>query len=319
VLLLSVAMLARLSYLVASPASLSVCFQQSTTQSPPAASTIESGVTIESSYIVPGQSVVFHLPAGAKKVVAYGGRFGKGLDVTKETNLTDEPVKTTTYGFDIFDQAVPAKGSKKRAPSPKASKHFQVTAEVYSGKFPPLSTYNDTRGWHIDTIAGWNAYPSQLPDPANNALIYLEQQEDGPERMAVAILPVTMTNTELMKKVMTETPSQYDVLKVIDQKETTQCGVPATWLNFQGIDPSLKDIPTRSMVMTFVKDGKGYVISGRTRASQFKERERLIRCLMRSFSFTPIPPKPADIEKAKKEKEEAAKKKPAPEGTGGKH
>lgn len=323
-LLLPVAALLRMTCLAPALVELQANTQQTTTttQTPPSnPAAVEDRVTIESSYIIPGQSVVFHFPPGAKKVVAYGGRFGKGLDVTKEKNLTDEPLKTTDYGFDIFNQAKPEKGGKAKTQEPKPSAHFHVTAEVYTGKFPPLTTYNDTRGWHIDTIAGWNAYPSELPDPANNALIYLEQQEDGAERVAVAILPTTMTNSELMKKVMMETPTQYDVLNVIDQKETTQYGVQATWLNFKGVDPSLPNVPTRSMVMTFVKDGKGYVISGRMKADQFKEREKLIRCLMRSFSFTPVPPKPADIEKEKKEKkekEEAARKKPAPEGASGK-
>ena len=75
----------------------------------------------------------------------------------------------------------------------------------------------------------------------------------------------------------------------MQQKETTQCGVPATWATFDGLDRSLPDTPTKSMVLAFVHDGVGYVISGRARASRFDQWQQLLHSLVRSFCVEAAP------------------------------
>lgn len=255
----------------------------------------ESLIVTEPNPVLPGQTVTFHMPTGVARVVASGGGFGHETDVTDRPLITDTPKQTTHYAFTLwFDNKTMAKAAGKpagkmaRKPTPQKTLKQAVQVHVYEGTFPAIATYRDPRHWRVDCIAGWNRYVTPEADPANNALIFFQSQEDNPERIAVAIVPVgKMTSEELMHQVLIDAPTQYDVLQDVHQKPTTQGGLPAAWATFKGMDRALPGTATISMILTFVKDGRGYVISGRTSESKFAERERLLRCLVRSFALEP--------------------------------
>jgi hypothetical protein len=236
---------------------------------------------------LPGQAVTIHWPASLGRVAISGGGFGSHKEFKGQTSAQDHPSNVTTYNL-----ASVAKSKSKQPP-----KRYTLLVDVYQGLFPKLATYSDTRGWSMDVIAGWNRYAVDLPDAGNNELVYFEPQEDSVERTAVSILPVNdMDAMQLMRKVETEIPTQYDMLTRTGLKETTQCGLKAAWMTFTGTDVSHPDTPSKSMVIAFVKGTRGYVISARTSATGFDNREQLLRCLIRSFAFLdhPVPPrKPA--------------------------
>jgi hypothetical protein len=169
---------------------------------------------------------------------------------------------------------------------PEGHQRIKVAVDVYSGKFPRLATYRDPHLWHIDVLAGWNRNVVPRSDPAHEALVYFQPQEDSAERVAVAIQPMPhTTSAELMHKAMDDAPTQYDVLKDVQQKETTQCGVTAQWVTFTGLDRALPDVPVRAVVVAFVRNGEGYVISARAQEAMYDQWEKPLRCLVRSFGF----------------------------------
>src|SRR5689334_11106969 len=59
-------------------------------------------VTASSESIPPGQAVTLRWNFTGKKVIAIGGRFGKGVNVTKQKTVTDRPKKTTRYTFVVY-------------------------------------------------------------------------------------------------------------------------------------------------------------------------------------------------------------------------
>ncbi len=181
------------------------------------------------------------------------------------------------------------------APLPSAGHHHvQVTVEVYEGKFPLLLSYHDPRRWRMDILDGWKRSDDVAPE-TGGAIVYLQPEEDSPERIAVATMPVeAISSADLMGKAINDAPTQYDVMEDVTVKDTTQCGEPAQWTFFRGMDRAQAGIPTKSMVLALVHAGRGYVISARTTLSKFDERSKLLRCLVRSFAFDSAPPSQMD-------------------------
>lgn len=257
----------------------------------------QPAVTVSPNPCLPGQNVTFILPPGITQGTIRGGKFTKPTEIANLPALTDAPAKTTTYHFSLrLPMAVKDDNGKKpnRTHGAKVSaktapvkiQQAQVTVQVYDGKFSPLATYRDSRGWHVDVIKGWNRNVVPQQDPANHTLIFFQPREDSATRLAVSITPVTEGScSELTCKVIDDIPTEYDVIKEITKKETEQLGIPAMWVTFQGVDHALPDVPTRSLVLSFVKDGKGYVISGRAQAGEFSQWEKTLRCLIRSFTL----------------------------------
>lgn len=264
---------------------------------------------------LPGQTVTLTWPYGVKQVeVLEEGRF-KRLPISEGASQFTAPSKSRTYAFKLWSDVPESKGAGGRMRTRRqrggrrarlhlaAAHRYPITIQVFSGKFPSLATYRDQHHWHIDCVAGWNRNAVPQPDPKNNALVFFQPQADSAERLAVSILPATnLTAEDLMKQVMNDAPTQYDVIKSVTQKEALQCGVPAVWLTFSGLDQALSGVPTRSMVLTFVKEGHGYIISGRARSSLFTKWDKVLRCLVRSFAVDP----------AAALKLEAANRKPRP-------
>lgn len=273
--------------------------------SPPAAKSEPNAgqVTVTPEPCLPGQTVTLQWPPRVTHALYRDrGRLIK-LPVIDGASSFVAPQKTTTVVFQLSYAADPITGARRRHKGRNissergrdseglASRRVRLTLQVFQGKFPQIATYRDQHLWHIDSVGGWVRNSVFLPDPKNNALFYFQPQPDSPERVAVSILPVTNQSSEdLMKQVINDAPTKYDVIKEVAQKETMQCGVPAVWLTFSGLDQALAGLPTRSMVLTFVKNGHGYVISGRARSSQFKQWDKVLRCLVRSFSLDTAPP-----------------------------
>jgi hypothetical protein len=258
-------------------------------QTPPNPRTVPSvdtkpsapSVYAEPNPALPGQTVTIRWPAELGAVIVNGGGIIARRFPAGQTSAQDRPAKSTTYSV-----TMPVERTKKGRVS-EPSRRYQVGVHVYDGSFPRLATYTDTRGWTMDVVAGWNRYVVDLPDPVNNALIYFQTEEDSEERTAVSIVPSDgMDSRQLMRKVETDIPTQYDMLTRTGQKETTQGGIDAFWMTFTGTEMSHPDTPMKSMVLAFVKGPRGYVISARAPADRYDERERLLRCLVRSFAFT---------------------------------
>lgn len=76
----------------------------------------------------PGQTVTLKWYFTGTKVMVSGGRFGKGVEVTGRTTVTDTPQKTTRYTFDVYYP------NPKSTASPKAVIHAQYTATAEVGE-----------------------------------------------------------------------------------------------------------------------------------------------------------------------------------------
>jgi len=75
----------------------------------------------------PGQTVTLKWYFTGTKVMVSGGRFGKGVEVTGRTTLTDTPQKTTRYTFDVWYP------DPKSPTTPKTLLHAQYTATAEVG------------------------------------------------------------------------------------------------------------------------------------------------------------------------------------------
>lgn len=247
-----------------------------------------TGVDAEPNPCLPGQMVHFWLPEGTVKAEAFNGRFGPGYSISgRDPNLTDQPLRDTTYKFDVWARLpAGAGGSSSAAPQKRV---IMVTVRVLRGKYPHFATYTSPYHWSIDAQEGWNRNQVYLADPSMNAIDYFQPHEDSAERIGVTVLPAAnQTAASLMQKVMDDAPTNYDVIKDEKQGYTVQCAEPAAWTTFDGEDQDDGDVPTRTIVLTFIYGPRAYVISGRTHQGAGPQEENLIHALVRSFD--PVAP-----------------------------
>jgi hypothetical protein len=253
----------------------------------PAKSKVQA-VVAEPSVVFAGDPVTLRWYFTGKKVTVSGGRFGTGVVVTGRTTISDRPKKTTRYTFNVDylgEKTDPATGKKEIAPLHAT---YAVVAQVAPPIKADISTYRDRYGWQIASLKDWKRDPVNFPDPANNALMYFQKEDDSVERVAVSVLPADqMTASELMGKAQKSLPANYEQLQVLSDQEITFAGVPAVFSIFTGMDQSHPGTKTESILLAFVKDGRAYVVSGRTAASRFALRRPLLEKLVRSFTFTP--------------------------------
>jgi hypothetical protein len=253
----------------------------------PAAPARAKAVVAEPAAIYAGQQVTLRWYFTGKKVTVAGGRFGAGQVVTGKTAISDKPSKTTRYTFTadyVGQKENPVTGKIEEKPLRAV---YTVVVEVA----PPLKmetiTYRDRYGWKINSLKDWKRDPVSLADPANNALMYFQQEDDSVERMAVSILPAAeMTATDLMSKVQRSLSGNYEQIQVLSDQETTFAGVPAVLSEFSAMDISHPGTRTQSLVLAFVKDSRAYVLSARTAANKYKLRRPVLEALIRSFDFT---------------------------------
>jgi hypothetical protein len=221
------------------------------------------------------------------KVTVSGGRFGNGSVVTGRTAISDRPTKTTRYTFNVDYRGQKVNSATGKTEIAPLHATYSVVVAVSPAVKVDLNTYRDRYGWQIACLKSWKRDPVSFPDPANNALIYFQQEDDSVERLAVSVLPADqMTATQLMGKAQKSLPSNYEQLQVISDEELTFSGVPAVFSIFTGMDQSHPGTKTESLMLAFVKEGRAYVLSARTAASQFPARRPVLEKLVRSFTFT---------------------------------
>jgi hypothetical protein len=242
-------------------------------------------VAVEPAAVTPGQTITLRWYFTGTKVVVSGGRFGKGVVVTGRTSITDQPRQTTTYSFDVWYSG--------QAPGPNGAvvikplhAHYTVIAQVESVSPVTLSVYRDPRGWQVGYMKGWKLDKVDLPDPANNGLIYFQQEDDAVERLAVSMVPAeNMTTEQLMEKVHKSLFGNYDEVQVVSKTETKLGDIPAIVSSFTGKDQSHPGLKTQSILMGFIRNGHAYVVSARTPAAKFALRRPALEKMVRSFAF----------------------------------
>jgi hypothetical protein len=237
-------------------------------------------IAIQPNPFKPGQTVTLHWLFTGNKVTVSGGRFGKGTVVTGKTLLTDKPTSTTKYTFDVWYP------DPEKSADSKTGKLLHAAYTVVAQVMPPLTTYRDTRGWQIDLLKGWKRDNVALPDPAHNALMYFQVEDDSVERLAVSMLPAgEMTVVDLMSKVEKSLSNNYDEIEILTKDEATCAGAPALLMTMTAMDRSHPGTRTQSIVLAFVKDNHAYVVSARTAMSNFKARGAILDRLVKSIAF----------------------------------
>ncbi len=252
-------------------------------------------VVAEPSSIAPGQSVTLRWLFTGSKVTVSGGRFGKGIVVTGRSSITDKPARTTRYIFnvDYVGQRTNATTGKVEMKPLHATYNVVAVVAQVSQPVAPISgnfsVYHDRYGWQIGVLKGWKRDNVDLPDPSNNGLMYFQQEDDSVERLAISILPAGQMNVaELMSKVQKSLSSNYEQIQVLSDQEQTFADVPAVLSTFTGMDAAHPGTRTQSMILAFIKNGRAYVVSGRTAATQFSARKPLIEKMVKSMSFTTV-------------------------------
>lgn len=242
-------------------------------------------VTASQTSIPPGHAVTLRWNFSGKKVIAIGGRFGKGVDVTKQKTVTDRPKKTTKYTFVVYYDGM--------APSPTTGKVTQKALQTRYNivinvvPIPSLLSYRASRGWQIQYLKGWKADPVSTPLVGKNGLVFFQQEDDAIERLAVAMLPSGgLTTQELMQKVTADMVDKYDDTEVIKQEEVLHRNAPALWVTFTGRSRAHSGTRTQSVILAFVQNGQAYFVSARTAAPRFPQRQTLLETMVKSI----IPP-----------------------------
>jgi hypothetical protein len=232
----------------------------------------------------PGGAIKLRWLFTGDKVVVSGGRFGKGVEVTGKSELTDTVKISTTYKFDVWYKVPTAGPSGEITQKPV---HVQYTAFAKVAKPTPivLKTYRDPYGWQVAHMADWKSDREKLPDPANNALVFIQKEDDSVERLAVSILPLPdLDKTQLVEKVEKSLFSNYGDIKMGERMEIQQNGAPAILTSFSGQDQSHPGTRTQTLLLAFVRNGRGYVISARTTAKEFEFRRPALEKMVRSFA-----------------------------------
>lgn len=233
--------------------------------------------------VLPGQKVTLRWYFTGDKVLVTGGRFGKkGQVVTGRTVLTDTPRKTTRYTFDVWYR-VAAAGKPARKVHAQYSLVVPVTTDALSG----MASYRSTRGWQVCYPLGWRHDHVNTSDEGKDGLVFFQKEDDCVERLAVAVMAAKeMTCDDLMKQVCADMPSHYENLQLEAPTEIAFHAIPACRTYFTGSDMTHPGTRTRSAVLVFVHDGRGFVISARTSANDFKARQAVLEKMINSFALT---------------------------------
>lgn len=243
-------------------------------------------VAVSPAMITPGQAITLRWYFTGTKVVVSGGRFGKGTIVTGQSSLTDKPLKTTRYTFDVYYIGAKVNAMTGKTEQKPLHATYTAIAEVQP-PVPGLTYYQNPYGWQVGYLTGWKRDNVPMPDPAHNALMYFQKEDDSVDRLAVSILPANeMTSADLMQKVQKSLPSSYNDVQVLSDQELTYAGVPAVLSVFTGLDQTHPGTRTQSIILALVKDGNAYVVSGRTAANRYKLQQPALEKMVRSLGFT---------------------------------
>jgi hypothetical protein len=239
-------------------------------------------VVAEPAAITPGQLITLRWYFTGDKVTVSGGRFGKGVVVTGRQKLTDKPLKTTRYTYDVYYHA-PATLPDGRKEIRPLHARYDVVVEVVA--MPPLSLYHASCGWQVNYLNGWQKASIDTADQPKDGLVFFQPEEDAVERLAVATMPAKeMTAADLMQQIQADLPSHYDQIQVLSRDEITYQHAPAIYTTFSAIDLTHPGTRTQSIVLAFVRDGQAYVVSARTVATRYNARRPILERLIKSFT-----------------------------------
>jgi hypothetical protein len=174
------------------------------------------------------------------------------------------------------------------APQEMVLQHVQYTtyAEVWSGVYPSMKAYTDPHGWQISFLSTWKRDNVPTAAEGSDGLVYLQQEDDSVERVAIAIMPTqSMTVADVLDKVTEDVYGHYQYGKISEPVDLTFNAVPAKLVTFTGIDLSHPGTQTSSIVLMFVRNGRVYVLSARASATHFNARRPILEKVLRSFTF----------------------------------
>lgn len=224
----------------------------------------------------PGQTVTIRWNFSGKKLVISGGTFGKGKVVTGKSSIKDKPKATTRY-------TVTSTYPDPKSPKKLLTAKYTLVAEREEPLL--LSTYTAKRGWKISYPRGWRDDHVNTPEEGRDGLIFFQKEEDALERIAVAIVPVKPGDTPatLWSKVRSDIPSRYDRPEFQDPYETSHYLNPAITTEFIGMDRSHPGKKTHTLMLLFIQEDRGYVVSVRTEEAKIIGKRRVLDTLMRSL------------------------------------
>ena len=238
-----------------------------------------ASVVVEPGAAVSGQAVTLRWYFTGTKVMVSGGRFGKGTVVTGKHELTDRPVKTTRYIWDVWYKPAPDPARPDVKP---AQIHAQYSAIVAVDR---LVSYHGSEGFNIQYLRGWRT-DSFAPEPGSK-VYYFQPEEDSVERLAVAVIPIKegQTAADIMEKVRGDVPAHYTQVEFVSLYDLSRQRERAQITTFKGIDTTHPNTRTQSIVLVHNHGSKAYIISARTQAGNFTERRPLLDGLVRSLTF----------------------------------
>jgi hypothetical protein len=244
--------------------------------------------------ISPGQTATLRWFFTGSRLTVSGGQFAPGTVITGKQILKVSPKKTTTYVFDLYYHPGVAAELEKTAAGKPVHAQYKVTVEVVSGAQTGLLSYKGTHGWRVGYQTGWTAMPNR---EGSDDMMFFQQEEDAVERLAVTIVPLkNETVQQLMDDVRADIPSSYTHYDLLSQTEFTVQGLPAVLATFTGNAAAHPGTRTTSMMMAVVNGGWGYVVSARTAADRFPQRQPLLDKMLHSFALTGkiVPPQTAN-------------------------
>ncbi len=231
-----------------------------------------------------GDTVVIRFNFTGKKVVISGGGFGAGRIVTGKPFVRDTPRIATRYTV-TRTYADPK--------SPKKLLTAKYTLVVSPERPLTLARYKAKRGWTFDYPKDWRHDHVNTPEEGQDGLIFFQQEEDALERLAIAVVPVKEGDTpaKLWSKVRPDVYSRYDKPVFLPEKETSHYLLPALSTEFVGLDHSHPGKKTHTMMLIFIQDDRGYLVSARTEEAKFEGRRLFLEKMVRSLVPVLVQPK----------------------------
>ncbi len=218
------------------------------------------------------------------KILLSGGRFGKGLNVNGKTEVTDTPEKTTRYTFNVYYHLLNHTQASSKVVRQNVHVVYSVVVPVVT--IPKMLYYHSTTGWKVQYVKGWRKDSVNTGDGIKDGLVFFQPTMDSEERMSIAKVAggQELSPSVLINKIMAEIPENYTNIKTVSEKEITLLRLSATEYIFTGVDAAGEH--TESIVLAFVDQGYGYVLSARSDAGQFELKQIVLRKMLSSFSLS---------------------------------
>ena len=245
----------------------------------PASAGPSTEIAVSRNPIKVGESVTLKWLFTGTKVTVKGGSFTTPKVVTGAKQISDKPVKSTRYTFDVTYMAK-KEGSELAVPTTAS---YFVDVDVLNPKALGLVPYGGVQGWKVDYLKGWKYDKAVV---SSSTIVYFQKEDDSVERMAVSSMPLKEGAAPLAERVKKDLYNGYEQLEILSDDEIIFCGMPANIITFAGNPMSHPGTRTQSIVLVLDCGSKGFVISGRTFASKFNARKPLLESMVKSFTLT---------------------------------